>query len=143
MQFLNNRTVGTPRLIAGFMVAPSLPALLLFAIEMYLDTSNSQFVAGFFAFVAYLAMLILGIPGYFLMRKCELNSLGAYLILGLVIGGLSYVVVLSFLLGMVAFPSLVFMNSIGMAPVGMAFGAIACGAFWLIALTGKQRDLAN
>ena len=143
MQILNNRTVGMPRLIVGFLFAPMLPALLLCGIEMYFDASKSQFAAAFFAVVAYLAMLIFGIPGYFLMRKYGLNSLAAYLIFGLVIGAMAYAVVLSFLLCTVAFPGLVFMNSIGMALVGMVFGAIACAAFWLIAIKGNQTTPAD
>ena len=138
MQVLNLRGIGTLRIVGGFLCAPAVPAILMFTTAKVFDPTSSLFGADLLLMLAYLVTIFMGLPTYWFMQKNHMYGLRAYVIVGLVVGIASYLIVLFCLLRVVAFPGLVFKNTIGMSILGMAYGMSACVIFWLIAVKGNQ-----
>ncbi|TVQ82004.1 MAG: hypothetical protein EA357_11025 [Micavibrio sp.] len=85
------------RVLIGFLVAPGLPALLVYLTVLFLgnDAWSSSFVPVVLAIIAYVYAWALGIPAYILLRRKGVDRFAVYLALGALIG-LSQAYVLSF-----------------------------------------------
>lgn len=74
------------RTVAGFVVAPMMPALILAGVVLAAG-GNSQTLgyAAFAGYVSYPFALLIGLPSFLLMRRKGWNGLRAYAVAGLVL----------------------------------------------------------
>ncbi len=72
--------------MAGFVVAPMMPALIL-AVVVLVAGGNAQALgyAAFAGYISYPFALLVGLPSYLLMRRKRWDGLRAYAVAGLVL----------------------------------------------------------
>jgi hypothetical protein len=136
----------TSRVWIGFLVAPGVPAILLYVFGRLWGYGNAA-VAGpmLLAFPAYALALILGLPAHQLLQKRGLKGIGTYAGSGAAIG-LASVVAITVIQMIVAWtwtPD----NSRALSlwrysgrymVIATLYAAIAGAAFWLIAIRERQ-----
>ncbi|WP_143494863.1 MULTISPECIES: hypothetical protein [unclassified Pseudomonas] len=127
------------RLLLGFLVAPVVPALLIYLWSLLVSSdADAEWGGRVFLVFGYLAMIIFGVPIFALVnRKWRVENPAAYMAGGAIIGAL---------LGAAIFvPDIVsnwhskhnqsvYLIKSGLPIMGAACGFIAGGAFWLIAI---------
>jgi hypothetical protein len=117
------------RALIGFIVAPGLPALLLYVFVV--ATRSYRWVEVFpivLGLVSYAAAFGLGLPAYLILHYLGRRSFAAYLLAGLVVGLLTY--------GMMHFgwP----LRSAPLALFCVIYGALLSALFWLIAVWSRR-----
>jgi len=122
------------RVLIGFLVAPGLPALLLYLTVLFLGYASweAAFFPRILGIFAYLAAWIFGIPGYFLLRGKGINGFMVYLILGALIGLTVYALYLFTLQ-----PSVIEYRAHinwGLGLMAIVYAVISTAIFWLIAV---------
>lgn len=127
----------------GFLIAPIVPSLLFAFGALALGMSDDKplilpwwgYLLGVFiwfiygAIVAYPTIIIIGVPGYLILKKANVNSLKAYLIGGTLIGALAPLFTSPFfgLKSVLNFEYYVFI-------ISAIFGITTCWVFWLITI---------
>jgi hypothetical protein len=129
----------TARAWIGFLVAPGVPAILLYLWGLYRGYGNGAIVGPFLLVpLAYASALIVGGPVYFLLQRKGVAGFGTYVALGAAIG-----VVVVLLLGgaqvLLGVPTkdyamAILKGSRNEIVVALVYAAIASGLFWLIAV---------
>lgn len=128
------------RALIGFLVAPGLPALVLYLINLVVVShQEALLLAAVLATLAYLSALIVGMPVHFLLQRKSINSLIAYLILGAMIGLTCYVMFFGIeaLLSLKTCPEhalLLLKNSGKSGVMAIAYSSVASLIFWCIAI---------
>jgi len=91
------------RVWIGFLVAPAVPALLLYLLSTgnfsYGVRKNVVEILVIIAIIGYLAALIIGFPIYSLLKRKGIDSFPAYLVAGALIGFVFYVLCFSMMIG--------------------------------------------
>jgi hypothetical protein len=83
--------------------------------------------------LGYAAAVILGIPAYFLMRKRNVRSFVAYVLLGGLIG-LTFYLLFTIATSYPGQVLLVLQRSLGPVLTATAYAATAAGVFWAVAI---------
>lgn len=128
------------RALIGFLVAPGLPALVLYLINLIVVSHHEALLlAAVLATLAYLSALIVGMPLHFLLQRKGINSLMAYLILGALIGLTCYLLFFGIeaLLSLKTYPKhalLLLANSGKSGAMAIAYSSVASLIFWFIAI---------
>jgi len=124
----------------GFVVAPGVPAVLLYFFGLYKGYGDAAVVEPFLlAPFAYVAALVVGWPVYLMLQRRGSHGLGVYLVLGAVIG-LAVVVLMFGTEALLSWKSArehaigLLRNSGGYMVVAMVYAAVAGAVFWLIAI---------
>jgi len=131
------------RAILGFVVAPFVPALLVYASSIAMhggSRGEATWGLGLFASLGYGAALVLGVPAYFVFRARGITGFVPYLAMGALIGVAC--VIFGFLPHLVfsgpeTYPgeSATLLGLAGALSIPAIFaGAIASTVFWLIAV---------
>lgn len=131
----------TARALIGFLVAPGVPALVVYIISTMTSTrGEAAWSSAIFAAAGYLAALVMGVPMYFVLQRKGVTGSVPYLALGALIGLIC--VVLAFVPHLLlvdwktnyeqAFTLLKTATSI--AVPAMFSGTVGCAVFWLIAI---------
>ncbi len=77
------------RTVAGFVVAPMMPALILAGVVLAAGgDAQTLGYAAFAGYISYPFALLIGLPSYLVMRRRRWDGLRAYLLLGLALGAL-------------------------------------------------------
>lgn len=136
-----------PRLLLGFLLAPGIPVLVLYIINLQLVPRNdAEFGAVMFFLMAYIAALLVGIPAYCLARRLRVSALRGYALLGALAGLVFHALILisfapPFSLAQAERLLLLTKNSGTGAIVAAAYAAASGALFWVIAVwpgrTGK------
>lgn len=127
------------RVWIGFFVAPAVPAALLYLWGLQKGYADASIVGPVLLMpFAYAAALILGWPALFLLKRTGNYGLGAFLLMGAMIG-LAVVLVMfciEALLNWGAREHLIALlqNSIGYIGIAMIYATVAGSIFWLIAV---------
>ena len=75
------------RTVAGFVVAPMMPALILAAVVLAAGgDSQTLGYAAFASYVSYPFALLVGLPSFLVMRRKRWDGWRAYAVAGLVLG---------------------------------------------------------
>jgi hypothetical protein len=126
------------RVLLGFLIAPAVPALIVYAAEATrlasTDAMKAAMAVGVFG---YLSALVLGVPAFFLLRWASRTGPVAYLMTGALIGLACYIVL--FLPGAIQNwqgnpegAALMIRNTAGFALLAVAAGLVAALVFWAI-----------
>ncbi|MBS0520317.1 MAG: hypothetical protein JSR90_16595 [Proteobacteria bacterium] len=135
----------SPRLraIAGFAIAPLAPALLLAIVLLAIGgehaTETLQYTP-YAAFVSYPIALLFGAPAFFVMRRRHWNGWRAYLVAGVLLG------LLFFLLSLVSMEGGLVEHILATLPFALTGAVAASLVFWAIARpdrTGGDSDQAS
>lgn len=129
---------GSFRTVAGFIVAPMMPALVLAGVVLAAGgDSQTLGYAAFAAYISYPFALLVGLPLFLVMRRRAWDGVRAYALAGLVLGlaFLALFVGLSGLDGDAADPTWmnVLANLAVMLPFVAACAVVSTVVFWLIA----------
>jgi len=125
------------RALIGFLVAPGVPALAFYLMNM--NGEASPLILFIFGPLAYAAALILGLPTYLVLQRKGIHSLWAYLILGAAIG-LAFAVLFFGIQALLSWSSarehaVALLQSSGRAVVfTVVYAVVASALFWLIAI---------
>lgn len=144
----------TERAWAGFVVAPGLPALMLYIFGRFKGYGDASVVGPLIlAFPAYASALVLGIPVHLLLRSREVRGVAPYTLFGAAIGFVFVAIVT--VLQTVAAWNLSTDNSRALTlwkysgryvAVAIVYGALASMGFWLIAIRNgraSQRPVSS
>lgn len=132
------------RTVAGFMVAPMMPALVLAGVVLAAGgDSQTLGYAAFAGYISYPFALLVGLPAFLLMRRKRWDGLRAYALAGLALG-LTFVVLFAGLAGLdgdAADPAWLNLlaNLAFMLPFVLACAVASSIVFWLIARPDLQR----
>src|SRR4051794_22227705 len=120
------------RVLIGFLVAPGVPALVLYLVNM--NRENAPLLPLLLTPPAYVAALVLGIPVYLVLRRKGIRSLPAYLILGSLVGIVFYALYFGAetLLSPLSAPQLE--SALRQGAIAAVYAAVASVVFWLIAI---------
>ena len=141
------RRIGTWRIwrvVAGFLIAPLVPALVLLLIQfaeqgvrLLMGTAPPVwywqfgiFIAFYVTVICYATALPFGIPAYLILKRKRRVALGYAIFGGLLIGAIAYPIWVSIL-----FPSGngIIDRAPKLLPLILISGMVAATAFWLIA----------
>lgn len=111
------------RLLAGFLLAPLGPGLLLMFLAIFTHPGEGVWGLGLFALFYYPAMLVLGLPAHFLLVKIHWVNGWGYVLAGMVVGVIAAMAVF----GGVA------LHNLSLAIIAALLGALTAWTFWLIA----------
>ncbi|TAJ96356.1 MAG: hypothetical protein EPO10_12665 [Reyranella sp.] len=134
----------TYRTVAGFVVAPMMPALVLAGVVLAAGgDSQTLGYAAFAGYISYPFTLLVGLPAFLLMRRKRWDGLRAYALAGLALG-LTFVVLFAGLAGFdgdAADPAWLNLlaNLAFMLPFVLACAVVSSVVFWLIARPDLQR----
>jgi hypothetical protein len=79
------------RTLVSFLVAPAIPAALLYLYNVWQGYGNAAVVGPYIlTLLGYVAALIIGVPVYLLLQRKEIRSLPAYVLVGALIGPVFY-----------------------------------------------------
>lgn len=123
----------------GFLVAPAVPAVLLYFWGLYRGYADAAVVApGLLVTFGYLGALVIGWPTFLMLQRRGSHSLGAYLVLGAVIG-IVVVVVMSAAQALLSgnarqYASAQFWVTIRFAAIAAIYAVISSVVFWFIAV---------
>lgn len=128
------------RVFLGFLIAPAVPALIVYAAEVTrLTSSDAMKAAMAIGLFGYLSALVLGVPAFLLLRWASRTSPVAYLTTGALIGLACYAVL--FLPGAIQNwqgnpegAALMIRNTAGFALLAVVAGSVAAVVFWAIAV---------
>lgn len=132
------------RTVAGFIVAPMMPALVLAGVVLA-SGGDSQTLgyAAFAGYISYPFALLVGLPSFLFMRRRGWDGVRAYALAGLVLG-LAFLALFAGLSGLDgddADPA--WMNVLAslavMLPFVVACGVVSTVVFWLIARPDLRR----
>lgn len=133
-------TTNNRRLIAGLLLAPLAPGLLLLAVSLFGAVGEGLWAMKVMAIFAYPTMIILGLPIHLLFKRAGWTRLWPYLIAGALSG---------LVVSLVVFPSVhIFApgqggaSSIAIAVLAAFFGALSALTFWLIVRPQKGPETA-
>ncbi|GKS90700.1 hypothetical protein [Acidovorax sp. SUPP2539] len=135
---------GLLRLLFGFLIAPAVPAVLMFAVQAFvIGYSDAAMGVIIFLIIGYASAVILGIPAYLFLRNRGLVGLEYYLLLGAVIGVAYYVVVFipTYLKADSKYVLELISNTVGFGVIGLAGGLIASLVFWFIVIRSRRRPI--
>ena len=132
------------RTVAGFVVAPMMPALVLAGVV--LAAGGDSQTLGYAVFAGYISCpfaLLVGLPAFLFMRRKRWDGLRAYALAGLALG-LTFVVLFAGLAGFdgdAADPAWLNLlaNLAFMLPFVLACAVVSSVVFWLIARPDLQR----
>jgi hypothetical protein len=127
------------RVACGFLIAPGIPALVLYLINLRLVPSpDAQFGAVIVGILAYTAALIVGLPAFLLLRRRQPTGILGHAVLGGMLGLIFYVLIVCVLLSGYQSPfahAISLFRSYAMSAVfGAGYAAVAGALFWLIAI---------
>jgi len=128
------------RLVIGFLVAPSVPALVVYVVSIA-TSSRGEATWSFWLFIGfgYLAAVFLGVPSYLVLQARRMHGLIPYVLTGALIGLIC--VVLCFSPYLISGQWLtnheeaftLFRTGAAMSVPAILSGAFASAAFWFIA----------
>jgi hypothetical protein len=124
-----------PRILAGTVLAPLAPGILFLFISIFGRVGEGLWALKLSAMVGYPAMVVLGIPAYFLLRKLGWNRAWGYLMAGLIIG----TIVAAVFFTTVVMTNLAISAHTSLAPsaaifiVAAVLGVLSGAVFWAIA----------
>lgn len=130
------------RTIAGFAIAPGVPALILCLLQN-IPHQEALLLGIILITCAYVAALLLGVPMHLLLRRKNLRGFVPYLTTGALIGLTFYVLLFGIwaLASYWTFPEhaiLLLRNSIMSGVVAVVYAAVAAALFWAIAIGRKS-----
>ncbi|PHV09707.1 hypothetical protein [Chitinimonas sp. BJB300] len=139
-------TAAKLRVVIGFFVSPGVPALFLYLIGLIFYSSwEAAWGPNILAICGYLAAFIIGVPMYFILKRKNISSLKAYLILGALVGFIFYVVFFGLwvLLSWQKFPEhalLILKGSVRSGIIAVVYATVASAIFWLISIKKFGND---
>ncbi|GKS92851.1 hypothetical protein [Acidovorax sp. SUPP2539] len=132
---------GLLRLLVGFLIAPAMPAALIFSVQaIFIGYENAAAGAFVFLIIGYASALVLGVPIHFFLQSKKLVGLGSYLLLGAIIGIAYYVVVFipTYLAADSKYVLDLLRNTVGFGLMGLVGGLISSLVFWFIAVRARR-----
>jgi hypothetical protein len=127
------------RALIGFLVAPAIPALVLYLVNVSTSQEAAPLVFLLLAPLAYAGALLFGLPAYLVMQRKRICTLRAYVIAGAMIG-LLFAVLFFGVQALVSFSSApehsiaLLRNSISSVGIAVIYAASAGALFWWIAV---------
>jgi hypothetical protein len=134
---MNSNTV---RVILGFLIAPAIPALLVFLVQIFfVPRWEATWAATTIALLGYLAALALGALAFLVMRQKDATDWIQVVFVGAALGLVCYILlIIPGLLQNLKIDAnsswLLLKNTVGLAIVGLLSGGLAGLAFWLIVI---------
>lgn len=128
------------RVLVGFLVAPGVPALLLYLIGLFFVPAwEAAWGPKILVIFAYFIALVMGAPAFFVMRQKGINSFIAYLVMGVLIGLVFYVLFFGVwaLISWQSYPEhalILLKESLRSGVIAVVYAAVASVIFWLIAV---------
>jgi hypothetical protein len=114
------------------------PGIFLYMFNVLMGYGDASIVGPFLlAPLGYIAAVTMGIPAYLIMRKRNICSFPAYLLLGAVIGFVFYLL-FTILTSYPGQTLAVLQHSRGPLLVAPAYSALAAAVFWAIAIRRHQ-----
>lgn len=128
----------TSRLVAGFLVSPGAPSVLVYLLYLcFLPSDQASTMGLIYLFFAYIAAIVMGYPFYRHARKRSLTTLRQFALLGAAAGGIAYLSIVGLWALLVALSSpleaiMVFANTALIGIGAAAYAAAAAAVFWAI-----------
>jgi len=133
----------TARAWVGFLVAPGVPAVLLYLWGLHKGYGDAAVAGpGLLVPFGYVGALVLGWPTYLLLQRRGSHGLGAYLALGALIGAI-VVAVMSTAEALLSgnalqYASAQFGVSLRFTVIAAIYAMISSAVFWFIAVRGQS-----
>jgi hypothetical protein len=130
-------STSTLRAVIGFLVAPVVPAIALYLLNM--NAEAAPLLPLILTPLAYAAAIVLGVPAYLVMQRRGIFSLWTYLIVGALIG-LAFAVLFFGIQALLSWSSAqehaigLLRNSIRSVVLAAVYAAVASAVFWVIAV---------
>lgn len=130
------------RLLTGFLLAPGLPAFVLYILNFLLfHEYEAKMLGVILAIISYSAAFFVGIPTYLFLNRRKLESYLAYCAAGAFIGSISY----SFFFLLASYGSFIdrinylVSNIFGSGMLAIIYSISATTVFWLIVVYKYDR----
>lgn len=127
MQDISQRSHNQLRVIAGLLIAPVIPTLLVALPHLWVGGAVAGNLLKLAALVNYPTMLLLGYPSYLVLRRRGWTSIWAFVALGLILGVAAFLV--AALSGLLV-RNLGMLATITTLPRAAIGGMLALGVFW-------------
>jgi hypothetical protein len=133
----------TARAWVGFLVAPGVPAILLYLWGLHKGYGDAAVAGpGLLVPFGYVGALVIGLPIYLVLQRRGNHGLGAYLALGALIG-VVVVAVMSTAEGLLSWNALQYAKaqfgvSVRFTVIAAIYAMISSAVFWLIAVRGQS-----
>jgi hypothetical protein len=133
----------TARAWVGFLVAPGVPAILLYLWGLHKGYGDAAVAGpGLLVPFGYVGALVIGLPIYLVLQRRGNHGLGAYLALGALIG-VVVVAVMSTAEALLSWNALQcakaqFGVSVRFTVIAAIYAMISSAVFWLIAVRGQS-----
>lgn len=133
----------TTRAAVGFLVAPAVPGVLTYIYNLWRGYDDASIVWPYIiTLLGYVAALVIGVPLYLVLERKGIRSLGAYILIGAIIGAVFYVVFEM----LTAYPGQHIYRLQQMPPamlLAAAYSSLATAAYWLIAIAHPRNRRAG
>jgi hypothetical protein len=134
MQDTSHKSHNQLRVIAGLLIAPVFPTLLIALPHLWMGHTIAGNLMKVAALVNYPTMLLLGYPSYLVLRRRGWTGMWTFVALGLALGVVAFLVAL--LSGLLV-RNLGIHAIITTLPRAAIGGMLALGVFWAIARPDK------
>lgn len=127
-----------PRAVAGFAIAPAVPGLLLYGLQVPFLESGAYLLPVVMLMYAYPLALVFGVPAYLVLRRARAKGIVPAICIGAAIGFLGYladvVVTTSAAVYTDELRRAYVANSVGFGIAGVVWGGMSGLVFWFVAL---------
>jgi hypothetical protein len=132
------------RELIGFLIAPGLPALALYFINLSVVSPHEAFLLAYILTIfGYVAAIIFGAPVHYILKKRRLQTLRVYVASGALIG-LSFYALFFLTWALLSYQSYpdhsiaLLQNSAMTGVVAVAYATFASAIFWLLAVRKRS-----
>jgi hypothetical protein len=133
---------GAGRVFAGLLIAPALPALLMYLGQAIVGGPGTYQMALFILMFGYPLSLLVGLPAYLVLRLRRVHRAQPFLYVGAAIGlvgyGLFFALTASNPVYTIDLRLALLKNTYAIGVLGLGCGAISGLAFWYVAM--RSRD---
>jgi hypothetical protein len=130
VQDISHKSHNQLRVIAGLLIAPFFPTLLIALPHLWVGDPIAGNLLRLAALVNFPTMILLGYPSYLVLRRRGWTGIWAFVALGLLLGVVAFLVALLSGLLVRHLGMLATMTTLPRAAIG---GMLALGVFWAIA----------
>ncbi len=135
------------RTIVGFLVAPAVPILLIFLVQIFsIGYSEALTLLLRLTPIGYAIAIIFGIPIHIALKHKKIFTMRAYIFSGVILGLIPYSILFVptyFLRVNTGYTLLLLKNTVGFGVFGLGCGVVASFVFWFLWCATKWREVIN
>ena len=137
-----NESPGTGRVLAGLLIAPALPALLMYLGQAIVGGLGTYQMALFILMFGYPLSLIVGLPAYLVLRWKRVHRAQPFVYVGAAIGLIGYGLFFALTASNPVYTNdirlALLKNTYAIGVLGLGCGAISGLVFWYVAMKSRE-----